>query len=209
MAGTVMAVGPKGFTGINPTIFQQDFFVARRKIFSFAPKLCIWDREGCTLAFVRQKFFALRDDVRVFTDETQSFELLRIKGRNIVDFGAAFDVTDSLNNQKVGVLKRRGWKSLLRAEWNIMDTLDQEIGRIQEDSALLAAVRRLIFRFIPQNFTFEMDGQVVGTAKQSWNIFAPTMTVDFTADPGKKLDRRLLVAAIMLLMSVEKNQERN
>jgi hypothetical protein len=209
MAGTVMSVGPKGFAGINPTIFQQDFFVARRKIFSFAPKLYIWDREGCTLAFVRQKFFALRDDVRVFTDETQSFELLRIKGRNIVDFGSAFDVMDSLNNQKVGVLKRRGWKSLLRAEWNIMDALDQEIGRIQEDSAVLAAVRRLVFRFIPQNFTFELGGQVVGTAKQSWNIFAPTMTVDFTADPGKRLDRRVLVAAIMLLMSVEKNQERN
>ncbi len=209
MAGTVMAVGPKGFAGINPTIFQQDYFVARRKIFSFAPKLYIWDHDGRTLAFVRQKFFALRDDVRVFTDETQSFELLRIKGRNIVDFGAAFDVTDSLNHQKVGVLKRRGWKSLLRAEWNIMDALDQEIGRIQEDSALLAAVRRLVFRYIPQNFTFEMDGQVVGTARQSWNIFAPTMTVDFTADPGKRLDRRLLVAAIMLLMSVEKNQERS
>ena len=204
-----MAVGPKGFTGINPTIFQQDFFVARRKIFSFTPKLYIWDREGRTLAFVRQKFFALRDDVRVFTDETQSFELLRIKGRSIIDFGSAFDVTDSLNNEKVGVLKRRGWKSLLRAEWNIMDTLDQEIGRIQEDSAVRAAVRRLVFRFIPQNFTFEVGGQVVGTAKQSWNIFAPTMTVDFTEDPGKRLDRRVLVAAIMLLMSVEKNQERN
>ena len=54
-----------------------------------------------------------------------------------------------------------------------------------------------------------MGGQVVGTAKQSWNIFAPTMTVDFTIDPGKRLDRRVLVAAIMLLMSVEKNQERS
>jgi hypothetical protein len=208
MAGTAIAVGPKLSAGINPAIFQQDFFVARRKIFSFAPKLYLWDRAGYTLAFVRMKFFALRDDVRVFTDETQSFELLRIKGRNIIDFGAAFDVMDSLNGQKVGVLKRRGWKSLLRAEWDILDAFDQEIGNIREESALLAAVRRLIFRFIPQNFTFEVGGQIVGTAKQSWNLFAPTMTADFTTDPGKRLDRRLVVAAIMLLMSVEKNEER-
>ncbi len=177
--------------------------MARRKIFSFAPKLYIWDREGCTLAFVRQKFFALRDDVRIFTDETQSFELLRIKGRNIIDFGAAFDVTDSLNNQKVGVLKRRGWKSLMRAEWIIMDALDQEIGRIREDSAVLAAIRRLIFRIIPQNFTFEVGGQVVGTAKQSWNIFAPTMTVDFTTDPGKDL----IVAWWWLLLPCDDSRE--
>ena len=208
MAGTVLAVGPKPSARINPDIFQQDFFVARHKILSFAPKLYIWDQVGCTLAFVRQRVFALRDDVRVFTDETQSFELLRVKGRTIIDFGAAFDVMDSLNGQKAGVLKRRGWKSLLRAEWNILDALDQEIGKIREDSAVLAAVRRVFLRIIPQNFTFEVGGQVVGTAKQSWNIFAPTMTVDFTTDPGKRLDRRLVVAAIMLLMSVEKNEER-
>jgi uncharacterized protein YxjI len=208
MAGTAIGVSPRLAAGINPTIFQQDFFLARRKIFSFAPKLHIWDRDGATLAFVRQKVFAVRDDVRIFTDQTQSFELLRIKGRNIIDFGAAFDVIDSLNGQKAGMLKRRGWKSLMRAEWIIMDALDQEIGKIREDSALLAALRRLILRILPQTFIFEMGGQVVGTAKQNWNIFAPTMTVDFTTDPGKMLDRRLVVAAITLLMTVEKNEER-
>jgi uncharacterized protein YxjI len=208
MAGTAIGVSPRLAAGINPTIFQQDFFLARRKIFSFAPKLHIWDRDGATLAFVRQKVFAVRDDVRIFTDQTQSFELLRLKGRNIIDFGAAFDVIDSLNGQKAGMLKRRGWKSLMRAEWIIMDALDQEIGKIREDSALLAALRRLILRILPQTFIFEMGGQVVGTAKQSWNIFAPTMTVDFTIDPGKMLDRRLVVAAITLLMTVEKNEER-
>jgi uncharacterized protein YxjI len=208
MAGTAIGVSPRIAAGINPAIFQQDFFVARRKIFSFAPKLHIWDRDGATLAFVRQKVFAVRDDVRIFTDQTQSFELLRIKGRNIIDFGAAFDVIDSLNGQKAGMLKRRGWKSLMRAEWIIMDALDQEIGKIREDSALLAALRRLILRILPQTFIFEMGGQVVGTAKQNWNIFAPTMTVDFTTDPGKMLDRRLVVAAITLLMTVEKNEER-
>jgi uncharacterized protein YxjI len=209
MAGTAIAVdGPKPSAGIIPVTFEQDFFVARRKIFSFAPKLHIWDRDGATLAFVRQKVFAVRDDVRIFTDQTQSFELLRLKGRNIIDFGAAFDVIDSLNGQKAGMLKRRGWKSLMRAEWIIMDALDQEIGKIREDSALLAALRRLILRILPQTFIFEMGGQVVGTAKQNWNIFAPTMTVDFTTDPGKMLDRRLVVAAITLLMTVEKNEER-
>lgn len=208
MAGTATAIGPKHAAGINPTIFQQDFFLARRKIFSFAPKLYIWDRAGCTLAFVRKKVFAVRDDVRIFTDEAQSFELLRIKGRNIIDFGASFDVIDSLNGgQKAGALRRRGWKSLMRAEWDILDALDQEIGKIREDSALLAAMRRLILKIIPQSFTFEVRGHVVGTAKQSWNIFAPTMTVDFTTDPGKMLDRRLLVAAITLLMTVEKSEE--
>jgi hypothetical protein len=191
---------------IAATIFQQDSFVARQKIFSLAPCFYIDDPMGNALAFLRKKVFTWKDEVRVFTDETQSLELLHIKARKIIDWGTAFDVTDSINNQKVGALQRRGWKSVLRKEWLIMDALDQEIGRIQEDSMMLALVRRFVMALIPQSYTFEIAGQPVGTAEQNWNLFAPKMRVDFSGDPGKRLDRRLAVAAVVLLMAVEGRQ---
>ncbi|HKD15555.1 MAG TPA: hypothetical protein VKE71_13555, partial [Candidatus Angelobacter sp.] len=59
---------------------------------------------------------------------------------------------------------------------------------------------------IPQSYTFELGGQEIGTARQNWNFFAPKMEVDFTNDPGKRLDRRLVAAAIVLLMAVERRQ---
>ncbi|HLY91735.1 MAG TPA: hypothetical protein VKQ89_00620 [Candidatus Angelobacter sp.] len=193
--------------GVQPAIaaaiFQQDSFVARQKIFSLAPCFYVQDQFGNALAFLRKKVFTWKDEIRVFTDESQSLELLRIKARKIIDWGTAFDVTDSINSQKVGVLKRRGWKSVLRREWTIMDALDQEIGRIREDSALLAFVRRFIIGLLPQTYTFDLRGQQIGSATQNWNLFAPRMYVDFTADPGKQLDRRLVVAAVVLLMAVE------
>jgi hypothetical protein len=193
--------------GVQPAIaaaiFQQDSFVARQKIFSLAPCFYVQDQFGNALAFLRKKVFTWKDEIRVFTDESQSLELLRIKARRIIDWGAAFDITDSINNQRVGVLKRQGWKSVLRKQWIVMDALDQEIGRIREDSATLAFVRRFIFALLPQSYTFELRGQAVGTATQNWNIFAPRMYVDFTADPGKQLDRRLVVAAVVLLMAIE------
>ena len=196
--------------GVQPpiaaAIFQQDAFVARQKIFSLSPCFYVQDHLGNALAFLRKKVFTWKDDIRVFTDETQSLELLRIKARKIIDWGAAFDVSDSINNQKVGALKRRGWKSVLRKEWVVMDALDQEIGRIREDSAMLAFVRRFITALLPQTYTFELAGQQVGTAAQNWNLFAPRMYVDFTADPGRALDRRLAVAAVVLLMAVEGRQ---
>jgi hypothetical protein len=95
---------------------------------------------------------------------------------------------------------------VLRKEWLIMDALDQEIGRIQEDSMMLALVRRFVMALIPQSYTFEIAGQPVGTAEQNWNLFAPKMRVDFSGDPGKRLDRRLAVAAVVLLMAVEGRQ---
>ncbi len=196
--------------GVQPAIaaaiFQQDSFVARRKIFSLAPCFYVQDQLGNALAFLRKKVFTWKDEIRVFTDETQTLELLRIKARKIIDWGTAFDVTDSINHQKVGALRRQGWKSLMRKEWTIMDALDQEIGRIREDSAMLAFVRRFITALLPQAYTFELGGQQAGIARQNWNLFAPQMYVDFTADPGKRLDRRLVVAAIVLLMAVEGRQ---
>ncbi|MGC2695598.1 MAG: hypothetical protein WA738_07385 [Candidatus Angelobacter sp.] len=196
--------------GVQPAIaaaiFQQDTFVARQKIFSLAPCFYVQDHLGNALAFLRRKVFTWKDEVRVFTDETQSLELLRIKARKVIDWGTAFDVTDSINNQKVGVLKRRGWKSVVRKGWTIMDSLDQEIGKIKEDSLVLALVRRFITALLPQTYSFELGGQEIGTATQNWNIFVPKMAVDFTRDPGKRLDRRLAVAAIVLLLAVEGRQ---
>jgi hypothetical protein len=192
---------------VSAAVFQQDSFTARQKVFTLAPQFFIHDQQGQVLAFLRKKIFSWKDDIRVFTDATQSFELLRIQGRQVIDFGASFDVMDSLSGGKAGTLRRRGWKSILRAEWDILDANEMEIGKIREDSAFLAAVRRLVTRLIPQAYTFELQGRTVGTAQRTWNIFVPTMRVDFTQDPGKSLDRRLLVAAIVLLMTVERMEE--
>jgi hypothetical protein len=188
---------------INAAIFQQDHYMARQRIFTLVPQFHFYDLSGNTLAFLRKKFFTWKDEIRVFTDQTQSMELLYIKARKIIDWGTAFDVTDSINRLKVGALKRRGWQSLVRSEWTIMDGNDQEIGRIQEDSAFLGVVRRYLTYIIPQSYTFEVHGQRVGTARRNWNLFAPKMDVDFSADPGRMLDRRLVAAAIVLLMAVE------
>jgi hypothetical protein len=187
-------------------VFQLDQFIARQKIWTFAPKFYFRDLNGNTLAFLRKKVFTLKDEIRVFTDENQSMELLHIKARKIIDWGTAFDVTDSINRQKVGVIKRQGWKSIVRKEWTIMDANEQEICTVKEDSLLLATLRRYLINIIPQSYIFEAGGRQLGTAKQNWNLFVLKMMVDFSGDPAKQLDRRLVAAAVVLLMAVEGRQ---
>src|SRR5215831_16343858 len=131
MASASPTVGAASPT-ISAAIFQQDRFLARQKIFAFAPQFFFLDLNGNTLAYLRKKVFTWKDEIRIFTDEQQTMELLSIKARKIIDWGTAFDVTDSINQQKVGALKRRGWKSLLRKEYTILDANDQEIGTLQE-----------------------------------------------------------------------------
>ena len=56
---------------------------------------------------------------------------------------------------KIGVLRRRGLKSLLKDEWEILNAADQQIGTVQEDSWLMATLRRFLTNLIPQTYHVE------------------------------------------------------
>jgi hypothetical protein len=189
--------------------FRMDRYVARRKVLTlFAPMFHIYGEDGSLVCFVKQKAFKLKEDIRLYSDESMSKELLLIQARQIIDFSAAYDVVDSHSSQKVGALKRRGWKSILQDEWILMDTADNEIGRIKEDSALLATIRRFLTNLIPQTYKYTVRDTEVGMVKQAFNPFVLKCRVDFSADPGGHLlDRRLALASVILLLAIEGRQQ--
>ncbi len=153
--------------------------------------------------------FRLREDIRVYSDESKSQELLTIKARSIIDFSAAYDVIDSTTGEKVGVLRRKGWRSLLRDEWEVLDAQDQLRGLLFEDTIQLALLRRfLLGSLLPQNYdlTLGPEGARVADLRQIFNPFRYELTLDFTMDPTRLLDRRLGIAAGILLATIEGKQ---
>lgn len=176
----------------------------RRKVLSLAPVFQILDMRGNSLLYCHQKLFKLKADIRVYTDQTMQTELLAIKARNIIDFAAAYDVEDAKNGEKVGALRRKGLASIIRDEWHILDLQDNVVGMIREDG--LFALRRM-FKWLPQKYTITLGADTVGTVKQSFNPFVFKAVMDLNADPGQKLDRRLALAAGILLMAIEGRQK--
>jgi hypothetical protein len=96
---------------------------------------------------------------------------------------------------------------MLRDEWIIMDSSDAEVGRIQEDSTFLALLRRFITALIPQDYSFTLKGREIGSAKQNLNFFLPKMAVDLSGDLSREFDRRIAMAAVVLLMAIEGRQD--
>jgi hypothetical protein len=156
--------------------------------------------------FSEQKMFKLREDIRVFSDESKSQEVLSIKARQILDFSAAYDVVDAAYNQKVGALRRRGLQSLLRDEWEVLDANDNVIGKLFEDSMALALIRRVLAGWVPQNYDLTMGETRVADLKQNFNLFRYELNLDFSMDTAQRLDRRLGIAAGILLAAVEGKQ---
>jgi hypothetical protein len=185
---------------------SHDQYVIRRKFLRlFGNEFRVFDPAGQQVLFSRQKAFKLREDIRVWSGDDMETELLRIGARQIVDFSAAYDVIDSTTNSKVGAFKRKGLKSIVRDEWILMDANDQEIGLFQEDSMGMAILRRFI-NIIPQKFHMDVGAAHVANLRQNWNPFVVKVTVDFSPDTQKLLDKRFGLAVAILHSAIEGRQ---
>ncbi|WP_229521531.1 hypothetical protein [Paenibacillus monticola] len=187
--------------------FNHTQYTIRKKVFSvLGAKLHIYDSSEELVLYSQMKAFKIKEDIALFTDESMNKELLRIKARSIIDFGATYDVVDSETGEHVGALRRKGLKSILIDEWIILDKNDQEIGKIKENNVALALLRRFI-SFIPQSYKVEMDGNSIPIFKQNFNPFVTKIIADFSEDQKRRLDRRLGLAAGILLCVIEGKQD--
>jgi uncharacterized protein YxjI len=172
---------------IRPVINQYEFSLADDQ-----PPFC----------FVEQARFKFKEDIRFYTDDSKSSELLRIKARQRFDPRATYDITGA-DGQKIGEIKKVFGASLIRSTYEVDSGSDSV--QAQEQSLLVALFRRLVglvpyvgdfadWLPIPYHFDFMRDGQVVGTHSRRIGKFRDTYDIDMSGDPERTIDRRLVLA---------------
>ncbi len=186
--------------------FTHSQYHLKRQAIALPGKVRIYDPAGKVVLYSEQRMFKLREDIRVYADESKTQEVLTIKARNIIDFSAAYDVVDARTHEKVGVLRRKGLRSLLRDEWELLDSADRPLAVLIEDTPGLALLRRFI-GIIPQNYDILVNGQRMADLKQRFNIFRYEMDLDFSFGSANILDRRLGLACAIMLAIIEGRQE--
>ena len=194
-----------------PEIYQLDHFTARRKVFKLlGAGFTLLTPDGRVLAACEQKAFRLKEDIRVNDGSDAGTEILNIKASKVLDFSAAYQVTDSTTGEVVGSLRRKGWTSLFRDSWEILDADGVLRGKVVEDSGWKALIRRsneLVAMLLPQAFHIEVEGQTVGIMKQHFNPFVQKFDVDLSLDASGLLPRPLAVATVILLLAIEGRQK--
>ncbi len=189
------------------SIFQHPTYLLKRQAIALTGRFRFYDPMGNQVMFSEQKMFRWKEDIRVYADESKTREVLSIKARQMMDFSASYDVVDTEMNQKVGVLRRKGLRSLLRDEWEVLDENDNVKGLLFEDSMGLALLRRLVLgSWLPQNYDITFGTTRVADLKQNLNFFRYELNLDFSMDVARMLDRRLGIAAGILLAAVEGKQ---
>ena len=188
-------------------VFNQSSYVFRKKVFKlFGGSFKVFDNDGRLVFYSEQKAFRLKEDFRIYSDESKREELINIKTPQILDFSATYHVTDSTTGEKVGALKRKGFKSIISDEWIFISNDLKEIGKMKERNIGGALLSRFI-NLIPQNYVItDSDEREVAGIKQFFNPFVLKYQLTFTnATPN--LDKRLILAAGILLCSIEGRQQ--
>ena len=188
-------------------IYDHTNYLVRKKVLKlFGETFHVFDPSGNVIFYAKQKAFKLKEDIRLYTGEDMRTELLTVKARQAIDLSATYDVIDATSGEKVGALRRKGLKSILKDEWLFLGPDDNEIGLIKEDNAALALLRRFLTSLIPQQLYAEIGGREVCVFKQNFNPFVTKINVDFSHNTDGLLDRRLGIAAAVLLCAIEGKQ---
>src|SRR5687767_15035818 len=92
----------------TPTGYKDPFdypvYLVRKKVMKLlGGAFYVYDETGTNLImYSKQKAFKLKEDIRLYSDESLKVELLTITARSVIDFSAAYDIIDPLAKQKVG-----------------------------------------------------------------------------------------------------------
>lgn len=189
--------------------FLYDQYVLKKQVIALTGILRIYNLQEQLVLFCEQKIFRLKEDIRVYADETKTRELMNIKARQVIDFSAYYDVIDSLYTTKIGGLRRRGLRSLVQDEWEVFDQKENLIGMLKEDSLRDALLRRFFLGIlIPQNYDLIIGSEQAADYKQRFQLFRYVLDINFQMDNQKILDHRLGLAAAILLAIIERRQHK-
>jgi hypothetical protein len=192
-------------------LLEADTYLIRKKVLKIlgeAFHIYADDSQTELLGYCELKAFKLKEDIRIYTDEEKTTELISIKARSILDISAGYDVVDAQSGSSLGSYKRKGMMSLFKDTYKLLDQQDQEYAELSEDSGLLALIRRFVpFAniLIPQIFHLRgNDGGGSVEYTQKMNPIVQRLTVTGAQSGG--FDPRVVLAGGMLLAAIEGKQ---
>ena len=189
-------------------LWHQDHYAIKWKIFRIVDQYWIEDVQGNKLAYSKQKFWRIKEDIRIYTDDSMNHELFCIKQAQIIDMWGKFDVIDSDTNTFLGYFRRKALKSsFISDEWEIYDKDRQLIGRLAEKTGRGLA-RKYVpgGKLIPEKITMELDGKPVVQIDQKFKIVGDIWNIQCHSLPDR-FDRRVLLASVILMAMIERQRK--
>jgi len=191
------------------SLWNQNHYSIRKKVLTVGNKYWIEDSSNNIIGFCKQKILKLKEDIRIYSDESMSEELFRIQQQQIFDAWGNFAVIDSKTGTKLGNIKREwGSSAFFKDKYEIYDAGNRMIGKIEETSSGRALARKYmpLGGLVPEEMHIELNGQKVATINQEFKIIGDIWKMNCISVPPD-FDRRVLLACILMMGTIERDRK--
>ncbi len=195
---------PAGGMGLQAPPFSHSHYKVTRPWLSFlGRKFFVYSPDGALAAYVKKPVFKLKQEFTIYADEGETRPMLTVRQRQLIGLNIAHDVFDSASGQKVGTIRHKGLKSIIRDEWELLDAGDQVVGMMQEDGA---ALLRRFFPILTGKWHVELGGSSVAKVTQAFKFFAKEFHLDMSEAQGR-IDPRFCIACALFALFAEAGRE--
>jgi hypothetical protein len=186
------------------------------KIVAIAPQITVTDAAGRLRFYVKQKAFKLKEAVTVFADAEQTRPLYRIAADRVLDISAQYHITDAASGAPLGVVQRRGMRSLWKAHYEIhrdggpILTIREENPWVKVIDGLLGEIPVLgmftgyFFHPAYRVARAADDGPVLRAVKQP-AFFEGRYTIERTGELSEN-DQTLAVLGVLMMLLLERQR---
>lgn len=179
-------------------------------ISTFANDFVATDASGATVAYVRQKMFKLKEDILVYTDESKTEINYRIQADRWIDFSAAYSFTDK-SGSELGKIARKGWRSIWKAKYELIDQNKKLQYHIREDNAWVKVFDSMFgeipilgmftgYFFNPSYSVLDLNNKPIVKLKKEGSFFGRKFSVSKLQEIDKDDEYRILLGLMMMVL---------
>jgi uncharacterized protein YxjI len=194
-------------------------FLIQQKITFLINRYAIYEAgedgsRGAMTAFAEQKRFAFKEHIDFFTGEDKQQVAFSVQARQVIDFGARYDVLDT-NGNILGTLGKNFKSSLIRSTWNVYHAGQEETPAlvVQERSQALAVFRRIwqilpylsdIPFFVKYHFDFtDPTTHEISATYNKTTTFRDFYQLDINGGTAETIDPRVLLALGVMMDALQ------
>lgn len=186
----------------SPSVTNQSRYFVKRNFWSLFDRIFrVHTMDGQMILYVKHPVFRLREEFTIWTDDTCTQAVFKLKSRQIIAINFAFDITDAQTGQVIATIQKRGLRSLVRDKFVILDPAGNELGTMEEQGFSLL---RRFFPILTSKHQLTMGGQPVAFVQQLFRFFTREFQVDLQPS---SMDPRFILACALLAIIAEARRE--
>ncbi|CAH1000563.1 hypothetical protein LEM8419_01697 [Neolewinella maritima] len=180
------------------------------KITTLANDFTATDASGQVVAYVRQKLLKFKEHIEVYSDDSRSRVNYHIRADRWIDWSAAYAFTDH-RGTALGKIARKGWKSLWKAEYELIDAQDKPQYHIREENGWVKVIDGLVgeipvlgwftgYVFNPSYLVTDLRDREIARLTKQPSFFGKEFKVEKLGQIDEDDDDRIMLGLMMMIL---------